>query len=187
MNAPNPHHHWTVNSCFGVFLSVRVHFGIVLLLHETWCKTRQTSAINARVRAMMSCQNFFATNALDRHHWTLNSCFGAFLSVRVHFGPFRYYAKLGAKWANLVQLMQKFMPRCLLTIFRNKSSRSTPLEPKLMFCCVSFYLGAFETIWLQHKTRCKMGQPGTIKAKVCATKSCQNFLKPTHPIHTIGP
>jgi len=32
-----------------------VHFGIVLLLHETWCKTRQTGAINAKVRAMMSC------------------------------------------------------------------------------------------------------------------------------------
>ena len=52
----------------------------------------------------------FATNAPDPHHWTLNSCFGAFLSVQVHFGPFRYCTKLGAKWANLVQLKQKFVP-----------------------------------------------------------------------------
>ena len=53
-NAPDPHH-WTLNSCFGSFLSVQVHFGTVLLLHETWCKTRQTGAINAKVRATMSC------------------------------------------------------------------------------------------------------------------------------------
>ena len=40
-NAPDLNH-WTLNSCFGVYLSVRVHFGTVSLLHETWCKTRQT-------------------------------------------------------------------------------------------------------------------------------------------------
>ena len=51
---PDPHH-WTLNSCLGAFLFVRVHFGIVLLLHKTWCKTRQTGAINAKVRATMSC------------------------------------------------------------------------------------------------------------------------------------
>ena len=53
-NAPDPHH-WTLNSCLGAFLSVQVHFGTVLLLHETWCKTRQTGEINAKVRATMSC------------------------------------------------------------------------------------------------------------------------------------
>jgi len=30
-------------------------FGTVLLLHETCRKTRQTGAINAKVRAVMSC------------------------------------------------------------------------------------------------------------------------------------
>jgi len=39
----------------GAFLSVRVHFGTFLLLHETWCKTRQTGAINAKVHVTMSC------------------------------------------------------------------------------------------------------------------------------------
>src|SRR6185436_11924242 len=57
MNAPDPNHR-TLNSCFVVYLSVRVHFGTVSLLHETWCKTRQTGAINAKVCAMMSCLNF---------------------------------------------------------------------------------------------------------------------------------
>ena len=82
---------------------------------------------------------------------------------------------------NLVQnapnctLMQKFVQQCLVRFFHNEHSRSTPLDPKLMFWYVSFRLGAFGTVSLLHKTRCKMGQPGAIKAKVCATKSCQNF------------
>ena len=45
---------------------------------------------------------FFATNALNPSHWILNSCFGAFLSVWVHLGPFHYcmkLMKLGAKRA----------------------------------------------------------------------------------------
>ena len=32
--------------------------GIVSLLHETCCKTRQTGAINAKVRATKLCRNF---------------------------------------------------------------------------------------------------------------------------------
>ena len=31
-------------------------------------------------------------------------------SVWVHLAMFRYYKKLGAKWAELVQLIQKFVP-----------------------------------------------------------------------------
>jgi len=169
---------------------------------------------------------FFAKNAPDPHHWTLNSCFGLFLSTWVHLGPFRYCTKLGAKWANLLQLMQKFvpqslvrisrnlrsrstqldpklmfscvsfclgtfgkimllhkldakraklvqlmpkfMPRCLVRNFHNEHSRSTPLEPKLMFCCVYFHLGAFGTVLLLHETWCKTRQTGAINAKVHA-------------------
>jgi len=173
---------------------------------------------------------FFATNTPDPHHWTLNSCFGSFLSIWVHLELFRYCTKLatkhtklvqlmqkfrprclvrtfgnersrsilldpklmfwcisfrsGAFWtvsllhetlckrAKLVQLMQKFMPRCRARIFHNECSRSTPLDPKLMFWCVSFRLGAFGTVLLLHETCCKMRQTGTINAKVRATMSC---------------
>ena len=87
---------------------------------------------------------FFAMKAPDPHHWTLNSCFGALLSVWVHLDPFHYYTKLATKHAKLVQLIQKFVPRCLVRIFRNEHSRSIPLESKLMFWCVSFHLGALE-------------------------------------------
>src|SRR4029079_14632577 len=68
---------------------------------------------------------------------------------------FCYCTKLGAKRAKLVQLMQKFVQRCLVRIFCNECSRSTPLDPKLMFWCVSFRLGAFGTVSLLHKTCCK--------------------------------
>ena len=78
----------------------------------------------------------FTTIAPDPHHWNLNSCFGAFISIWVHLEPFRYCTKHGAKHAKLVQLMQMFMPRCRARIFRNECSQSTPLDPKLMFWCV---------------------------------------------------
>ena len=68
--------------------------------------------------------------------------------------------------------MQKFVPRSGVGIFRNKCNRSTPLDPKLTFWCVSYYLGAFGTIWLPYETRCKTGRT---KAKICATKSRRTF------------
>ena len=83
----------------------------------------------------------FATNAPDPHHWTLNSCFDAFRKVWVHLGKFRYCTKLGAKWAVLVQLMQKFMPRSCVGTFRYERTRNTPLDPKLMFC-------VFRNVWV---------------------------------------
>ena len=83
--------------------------------------------------------------------------------------------------------MQKFVQRCLVRIFRNERSRSTPLDPKLIFRCISFRFGAFGTISLLHETRCKMGRLGAINARVRATKSRQNFSKPTHPILQLDP
>ena len=62
----------------------------------------------------------FTTNTPNPPHWTLNSSFIAFLSVWVHLGLFCYGSKLSAKWAELVQLMQKFMPRNRVQIFRNE-------------------------------------------------------------------
>jgi len=87
----------------------------------------------------------------------------------VHLGPFGYLTKLGAK---RVELVQKFVPRSRIEIFRNESTRSTPLDPKLMFWCVSYRLGAFGTVRLPYKTR---GKTGRTSAKVRATKSRQNF------------
>jgi hypothetical protein len=154
----------------------------------------------------------------------------------MHSGPFGCLTKLGAKRAELVQ---KFVKRSRIGIFRNECTKSTPLDPKLMFWCISYYLCAFGTVWLPYETRCKTGRTnvkvratksrrtfrnertrsnpldpklsfwcvsyylcafvtvwlpyetrcktGRCSAKVCATKSRQNFLQRTHPIHPIAP
>ena len=86
---------------------------------------------------------FFTTNAPGPLYSTLNSCIAAFRSVWVHFGLFRYCTKLGAKRADLVRLMQKFLPQSRIRIFRNECTRSTPLGPKLMFWCVLLCVDAF--------------------------------------------
>ena len=108
-------------------------------------------------------------NALDPPHWTLNSCFGVFRTIWVHLGPFGCLTKLGAKQAELVQ---NFVPRSRLGIFHNERTRSTPLDPKLMFCCVSYHLGGFATVKLPYETRSKTF--GT-SAKVRATKCLDVF------------
>ena len=113
--------------------------------------------------------DFFTTNATDPPHWTPNSCFGVYCTICMHLGPFRWRTKLGAKRAELVE---KFVPRSRVIIFRNEHTGLTPLEPKLMFWCVSYYLGAFGTVSLPYKTGCKTAWSG---AKVRAMKSCQNF------------
>ena len=84
-------------------------------------------------------------------------------------GPFGGLTKLGAKRAELVQ---NFVPRSSVGIFRNERTLSAPLDPKLMFCCILYYLGAFGTVWLPYVTRCKTGRTS---AKVRATKSRRNY------------
>jgi len=85
--------------------------------------------------------------------------------------PFRYHTKLKAKRAKLVQLIEQFVQQYLVRICRNERSQSTSLDPKLMFWCVSFRLGAFWTVSLLHETWCKTRQTGAINAKVRATMS----------------
>ena len=73
----------------------------------------------------------------------------------MHSGLFGFLTKLGAKWAELVQ---RFVPRSCVRIFSYERTRSTPLDPKLMFWCTSYYFGAFGTVCLPYETRCKMGR-----------------------------
>src|SRR6185503_3540745 len=99
--------------------------------------------------------------APDPPHWTLNGRFGVFCTIWVHSGPFGCLTKLGAKRTELVQ---KFGPRSRFGIFRNESTQSTTLYRKLTFWCISYYLGAFGTVWLPNETRCKTCRAS---AKVC--------------------
>ena len=73
----------------------------------------------------------------------------------MHLGPFGCLTELGAKRAELVQ---KFVPRSRVGIFRKERTRTTPLDPKLMFWCISYFLHAFGTVWLPYGTRCKRAE-----------------------------
>ena len=75
--------------------------------------------------------------------------FCAFNRVRVHLGLSCYGSKLDAKRAELMQLMQKFMPRSHVKIFRSEHARSTPLDRNIMFWCVSYCFGAFGNVLLR--------------------------------------
>ena len=121
-----------------LFCCVSYHldaFVTVRLPYETRCKTGRTSA---KVRATKSSRIVFATNAPNPPYWTINSCFGAFCTVLVHLQPFGCLAKLGVK---RFELVQKFVPRCRVRILRNRRTRSTPLDPKLLFCTIWVHLG----------------------------------------------
>ena len=144
---------------------------------RTRCKTGRTSA---KVCATKSHRNFS-----QRTHrsipvdpklmcWCVLFYLGTLRTVLLHYET---RCKTGRTSA-------KVRARSRVGIFRNECTRSTPLDPKLMFWCVLFYLGALRTVWLPYETRCKTGRTSP---KVRATKLCRNFLQRTHPIHPIGP
>ena len=162
---------WSVFYYLGAFATVWWPYKTRCKSGQNWCK----------ISCHEVASEFFTTKAPDPPHWTLNSHFGAFLTIRVHLGPFDCLTTLSVK---RVKLVQKFVPRSRVRIFRNERTRSTPLDPTLMFWCGSYYLGAFGTVWMPANTQCKTGQTG---AKVRATKSNWNFSQRTHPIHPIGP
>ena len=106
--------------------------------------------------------------------WCVSYYLGAFGTVWLPY-------VLGAKRD---QLVQKFGHEVTAEFFCNECTRSTLSDPKLTFWCVSYYLGAFGTVWLPYGNRCKTGRTS---AKVRATKSHPNFSQRMHSIHLIGP
>ena len=142
MNAPNPPH-WTLNSCFGVLHSVWVNLGSLQNCMKLGAKQCELVQLMQKYVPQNHVGVFFSTNTPNPLHWTLNSCFGAFHSVCVYLGSFRYSMKLDAKQGELVQLIQKFLKRSRVGIFLYERTQSTPLDPKLMFWCVAKCLIAF--------------------------------------------
>ena len=153
-------------------------FGTVWLPYKTRCKTGQTGE---KLHAMKSHRNFSQQTQPICPHWTLNSSFCAFRTIWVHLWPFGCVTILSLK---RVKLVQKFVTRSRVIIFRNERTRSTPMDKKLIFLCILYYFSAVGTVWLARKTWWKMCRTGV---KVCATKSHWNVLQRMHAIHPIGP
>ena len=119
------------------FLCISYHSGAsrtVWLPHETRWKTGRTSA---KVRATKSHRTFRNERTRSTPLDTILT-FWCIRTIWVHSGLFSCLTKLGAKQAELVQ---KFVPRSGVGIFRNECTRSTPLDPKLTFWCI-------RTIWV---------------------------------------
>ena len=116
--------HWNLKSCFVMIRSVWVHLGPFRCFTILGSNHAELLQLVQKFKPQ-SCVRIFATNPPYPRHLVLNSCFGAFHSVLVHLGLFRYCMKLGAKWAELVQLMQKFVPRSRVVFFHNKRTQST--------------------------------------------------------------
>ena len=145
--------------------------------YEPRWKTGRTSA---KVRAR-SCVRIFRIERTRSTpfspkltFWCISYHLGAFGTVWLHYETRWITGRTSAK----VRAMKSRHNFC------NERTQSTPLDPKLTFWCVSYYLGAFGTVWLPYETRCKTGRTS---AKVCATRSRLNFSQRTHPIHPIGP
>ena len=156
---------------FVLFWSICDHFVALKNSRQNgpnWCKSSCHEVTS----------DFFATNAPDPQHWTLNPCFGTFHTILMHLGPFGWLAKLDGKRAELMLVRATKLVR----IFCNECTRSTTLDPKPMFWRVSYYFDAFGTVWLARKTRWNTGRTN---AKVRATKLRKNFSQRMHPIHPI--
>jgi hypothetical protein len=77
------------------------------------------------------------------------------------------------------QLVHKFMQRSRVRIIRIERTRSTLLHSNSCF-------GAFRTVSLLHKHRCKICGTTAINAQVGATKSRGNLSHRAQPIHPIA-
>ena len=91
------------------------------------------------------------------------------------FGTVLLSHETRCKWANLVQLMQEFVPKSLVRISRNRRTRSTQLNPKIRFSCVSFHLGAFGTIMLLRKLDAKCAKLVQLMQKFMPRCLVRNF------------
>ena len=111
----------------------------------------------------------------ERARSTLSDPKLTFWCVSYHLGAFgTIWLPYKTLWKTGISFLQKFVPRSRVGIFRNERTRSTPLDVKLMFWYISYYLGAFGTVRLPYETHCKTARTSP---KVRATRSRPNYSK----------
>ena len=160
-----------------MFRTIRVHsgpFGCLTKLGGKRAELVQKFVPRSRVRIFHNERTRSTPFVPKLTFWCISYHLGA-------FGPI--WLPYETRWRT-ARTVQNFVPRSHVRIFCNEHPRSTPLDPKLMFWCILYYLGAFGTFWLPYETRCKTGR--TI-AKVRAVRSRPNFSQLTLLIHPIGP
>ena len=137
-------------SCSGAFSCVSVHlamFRYYTKLDAKWVELVQLM----KKFVQRNCIRVFhnertRSTPLDAKlmNWCVLQCLGALWIVSL-----LHETRCEIGWT--VQLMQKFVPRTHIGIFGNERTRSTPLDPKLLFWCVFVVFGCicqcFVTTW----------------------------------------
>ena len=115
-------------------------------------------------RVGIFCNKHTSSTQLDPKltFWCVSNYLGGFGTVWL---PYEMRCKTGRTSAK-VRAMKSHRNFC------KERTQSTPLDPKLTFWCISYYLGAFRAALLPYKTRCKTGRTS---AKVRARMSRLNF------------
>ena len=162
---------WCVSHYLGAF-------GTVWLPYETRCKTGRTSAKKFVLRSRIGIFHKECTRSTPLDPKLTFSCVSYYLGA---FGTVWLRYETRCKMGRTIEKVRATKSRW---IFLKEGTRSTPLDPKLMFWCVSYYVGLFGTVWLPYETRCKTGRTS---AKVCAPKSRRNFLQRRHLITPLDP
>jgi hypothetical protein len=123
------------NSCSGGFHSVFVHLAMFCYYTELGAKWVELVQLMKKF-VLRNRIRVFRNERTRSTPLEPNSYSGAFCCVSVHLAMFYYYMELGAKWVELVLLINKFVPRNRIRVFCNERTRNTPLDAKLMNWCV---------------------------------------------------
>src|SRR6185503_19253450 len=126
---------------FSAFGTIWVHSGLFGCLTKLGAKRAelvQKFVPQSHVEIFRNERARSTTFDLKLTFWCVSYNLGAFGLVRL---PYKTRCKMGRTSA-------KVCARSRVGIFRNESTRSTPLDPKLMFWLISYYLSAFGIIWL---------------------------------------
>ena len=138
-NAPDAPH-WSLNSCFGAFRTILEHLWPFCCLKKLEAKrAKLVQKFVSRSHFGFFCNECTRSTTLDPKpmFWRVSYYFDAFGTV---------WLARKTRWKT-GRTNAKVRATKLVRIFCNECTRSTPLDPKLMFWCVSYYLSAFGTVF----------------------------------------
>ena len=95
----------------------------------------------------------------------------------MHLGLFGWITKTRCKTGLQVQ---KFVLPSRVGILRNERTQSSELDSKLLFLCVSFYLGAFGTVWLPYSEQNRQNWCKSSGHEVASEFFTTNATDPPH-------
>ena len=133
-----------------MFRNIWVHsgpFGCLMKLGAKWAELVQKFVPRSRVGIVRNERTRSTSFDPKLTFWCVCTIWG-------NLGQIVCLTNLGAKRD---ELLQKFVPRSCVRFFHNERTRSTLLDSKLTFWCVSYYLGVFGIVWLPYEIR---GQNG---------------------------